>query len=220
MLFLCPHIWLMAVSSSGEGITRADTIAGGLWNSPRVPEYSKETQKMLKVMMQESKLTQLQQRRIYSNVKKEGALPVISTSQSPSPKPSTQEKATGLPSRRQKRSAEMCRSGNGYRREMFRPSATRDLEKEKKRLQGLFSGEKEEPKRCSPAQDTPNEQGEPEDRDRFEEVVDEIKDRMDFLDEMSALGRRDHYRNIIHTEISQKIRELELINKTRDELED
>ncbi|KAG9338814.1 hypothetical protein JZ751_025251 [Albula glossodonta] len=168
----------MAVSSSGEGITRADTIAGGLWNSPRVPEYSKDTQKMLKVMMQESKLTQLQQRRIYSNVKKEGALPVISTSQSTSPKPS-------------------------------------DLEKEKKRLQGLFSGEKEEPKRCSPAQDTPNEQGEPEDRDRFEEVVDEIKDRMDFLDEMSALGRRDHYRNIIHTEISQKIRELELINKSR-----
>uniref|UniRef100_A0A0E9WLH2 Uncharacterized protein n=1 Tax=Anguilla anguilla TaxID=7936 RepID=A0A0E9WLH2_ANGAN len=55
--------------------------------------------------------------------------------------------------------------------------------------------------------------GEPESGDRFQEVVDEIKDRMNFLEEMSALGKRKQYQNIIETEISQKIRELELIDK-------
>ncbi|KAJ8384126.1 hypothetical protein AAFF_G00208280 [Aldrovandia affinis] len=203
----------MEVSCNGESRPEADR---GLWNSPRIARYSKETQQMLQVMMQESRLTQLQQRVINNSIKKEGALPVIDkdTSLTSSPQPSSQEKAVGLPAKRQKRSAEMCRSGDSYRREVFRPGPTRDLEKEKRRLQGLLAEGREEPK-ARPPKSTPHEREEPSDRDRFEEVVDEIKDRMDFLEEMSALGRGKLYQNIINAEISQKIRELELIDKIR-----
>ncbi|KAJ8363323.1 hypothetical protein SKAU_G00121540 [Synaphobranchus kaupii] len=203
----------MEVSSSGE--STLNVPEGGLWNSPRVRQYTKETQHMLQLMMREAKLTQRQQRELKMVIKKEGALPVICHSRSvtSSPQSNNQEKAAGLAGKRQKRSAEMCRSGNSYKREMFLPSATRDLEKEKRRLQNILAVGKEEPKLCPP-ESVPSEKGEPEDRDRFQEVVVEIKDRMDFLDEMSAFGKRKLYQNIIEAEISQKIRELELIDKT------
>nr|XP_046168006.1 UPF0193 protein EVG1-like [Oncorhynchus gorbuscha] len=57
-------------------------------------------------------------------------------------------------------------------------------------------------------------QGPEEERDRFQEVLDEIEERKEFLEEMTALGKGKQYRNI-NTEISQKIRELEVIDKAR-----
>ncbi|KAG5853944.1 hypothetical protein ANANG_G00032200 [Anguilla anguilla] len=207
---------MMEVSSSGEsGEAVMDVPGGGLWNCPRVPHYSRETQQMLQLMMREAHLTLRQQRQLKMVINKEGALPVIRHSRpvTSSPQPSIQAKAAGLSGRPQKRSAKMCRSGNSYEREMFRPSATRDREKEKTRLQKILADGKEEPKPCPPQQCVPSGMGEPESGDRFQEVVDEIKDRMNFLEEMSALGKRKQYQNIIETEISQKIRELELIDK-------
>ncbi|XP_061087891.1 UPF0193 protein EVG1 isoform X2 [Conger conger] len=203
----------MEASSSREGMMNVPE--GGLWNSPRVKDYSKETQEMLQLMMREAKLTHRQQRQLKMVVKKEGALPVIHHSRpvTSSPQLNIQAKAGDFSGKRQKRSAEMCRSGNSYKREMFRPSATRDLEMEKMRLQNMLVDGKKELKSCS-KQSVPSAEGEPEDIDRFQEVVDEIKDRMEFLEEMSALGKRKQYQNIIEVEISQKIRELELIDKT------
>jgi hypothetical protein len=52
-------------------------------------------------------------------------------------------------------------------------------------------------------------------------VQNEIKERSEFLAEMTALGKRKEYAAMIMTEISQKIREMEVIDKTRiKELED
>lgn len=39
--------------------------------------------------------------------------------------------------------------------------------------------------------------------DRFDEILQEIAERKDFLDEMDSLGQGDKHRNIIMTEISQ-----------------
>jgi hypothetical protein len=54
-----------------------------------------------------------------------------------------------------------------------------------------------------------------EEVDRFDEVLAEIEDRKQFMRDMEAVGQGQQYQNIIHTEISQKIRELELIDKQR-----
>lgn len=59
------------------------------------------------------------------------------------------------------------------------------------------------------------EETETEERDRFDELVAEIQERWDFLKEMEALGRGRQYYNIINTEISQKLREMEIIDKQR-----
>ncbi|XP_076871939.1 UPF0193 protein EVG1 isoform X2 [Brachyhypopomus gauderio] len=190
--------------------------ARGLWNCPRAAKYSSETQELLQLMMRESRLTNFHQREINKQLTR-GALPLLCNPTSsvppPQPQPRTSKSVTHS-ARPQKRSVQMCSAGNNYIREKFRPSATRDLEKEKRRLQNILATGQDEapPSRC---QAPPTEGGEESERDRFQEVLDEIEDRRQFLEEMTALGRGNHYRHIINTEISQKIRELELIDRAR-----
>lgn len=51
--------------------------------------------------------------------------------------------------------------------------------------------------------------------DRFDELVKEIQDRKEFLAAMEALGQGKQYRGIILAEISQKLREMEDIDRRR-----
>lgn len=172
-------------------------------------------------MMQESRLNNFQQRQINDRMKKGAALPLTCnpTSSSPpsQPKPkAVQPGRTCLSSKPQRRNADTCSSGENYTREMFRPSATRDLEKEKRRLQNILATGQEEPKSQKPTK-VPLELSREEEvpRDRFQEVLEEIEERRQFLGEMTALGKGKNYQTLINTEISQKIRELEVIDKAR-----
>jgi len=91
-------------------------------------------------------------------------------------------------------------------------------EKDKRRLQNVMAyGEdgkniEDVPRQKKPS---PREMVQEKEVDRFDEVFQEIEERKAFLDEMEALGQGKQYRTIIATEISQKIRELELIDKER-----
>ncbi|XP_013986163.1 UPF0193 protein EVG1 [Salmo salar] len=196
-----------------------DQAGGGLWNCPRRTQYSKEIQEMLKLMMQESRLTNFQQRQINDKLKKGSALPLTcnpTSSAPPSlPKPKVvKNSTTRTPAKPLRRTADNCSSGDNYTRDRFRPSATRDLEKEKRRLQNILATGQEEPRPSHP-RNISLDQGPEEERDRFQEVLDEIEERKEFLEEMTALGKGKQYHNIINTEISQKIRELEVIDKAR-----
>ncbi|XP_020309392.1 UPF0193 protein EVG1 [Oncorhynchus kisutch] len=196
-----------------------DQARGGLWNCPRRTQYSKEIQDMLKLMMQESRLTNFQQRQLNDKLKKGSALPLTcnpTSSAPPSlPKPKVLKNSTNrTPAKPLRRTADNCSSGDNYTRDRFRPSATRDLEKEKRRLQNILATGQEEPRPSRP-RNISLDQGPEEERDRFQEVLDEIEERKEFLEEMTALGKGKQYRNIINTGISQKIRELEVIDKAR-----
>ncbi|KAK6471602.1 UPF0193 protein EVG1-like protein [Huso huso] len=195
------------------------TAAGsGLWNYARQPQYSKETQELMKLMMQESRLTSFQQRQLNDRMKKGDSLPLKCNptssddqkAQPPAPAPIKALRVSGKP---QLRSAELCRSGNAYEREKFRPRPIRDQEKEKRRLQNLLATGQDAPENKPQKRSAPTEP-EPE-RDRFQEVLDEISERQQFLEDMAALGRGRQYEALISTEISQKIRELEIIDKDR-----
>ena len=50
-------------------------------------------------------------------------------------------------------------------------------------------------------------------------VLQEIEDRREFLEEMEALGQDKPYQSRIRAEISQRIRELELIDRDRTKRE-
>ncbi|KAG8015116.1 UPF0193 protein EVG1-like protein, partial [Nibea albiflora] len=173
-------------------------VGGGLWNNPRATQYSKETQDMLRY----------------------GApLPLTSDSTAsaspPQPKASKSVQRR-LPGKPQKRSAETCRSGSNYTREKFRPGPIRDLEKEKRRLQNILATGKDEPTPAS-SENVPTRRNEEveKDKDQFQEVLDEIQERRQFLEHMASLGQEKKYIDIINTEISQKIRELEVLEKKR-----
>ncbi|XP_022374731.1 UPF0193 protein EVG1 isoform X2 [Enhydra lutris kenyoni] len=114
------------------------------------------------------------------------------------------------------RPASLCQANGAYSREPFKPQATRDLDKEKRRLQNIFATGKdsEEWKRKPPP--VRQEDSAPE-LDRFEELVKEIQERKEFLAGMEALGQGRQYRGIILTEISQKLREMEDIDHKRSE---
>ncbi|XP_052016404.1 UPF0193 protein EVG1 [Apodemus sylvaticus] len=89
----------------------------------------------------------------------------------------------------------------------------RDLEKEKRRLQNIFAtGKDMEERKKGP--NVRKEDPAPE-LDRFDELVKEIQDRKEFLAAMEALGQGKQYRGIILAEISQKLREMEDIDRRR-----
>ncbi|XP_073405641.1 UPF0193 protein EVG1 [Dendrobates tinctorius] len=189
----------------------------GFWTTTKPPQYSKETQDLLKVMMQESKLTSFQQRQIREQMQSGGALPIQchpSTSNTETrPLVSISRPAKASSTRPSLRPAERCRAGDAYTREKFQPQATRDLDKEKSHLQNLMATGKESPD--IPQVPPPQTEEDKEERDRFDELVAEIQERWDFLEEMQVLGRGKQYYNIINMEISQKLREMEIIDKQR-----
>ncbi|NXD49729.1 EVG1 protein, partial [Corvus moneduloides] len=122
-----------------------------------------------------------------------------------------------LPARPLLRPAKVCQAGDAYTREKFKPQPTRDLEKEKRRLQNILATGKdavEDEVEQVLVQKKEEEVAEP---DRFEELMNEIQERREFLAEMEALGQGRKYQGIVLTEISQKLHEMEIIDKKRSE---
>ncbi|KAM8930347.1 UPF0193 protein EVG1 [Pelodytes ibericus] len=201
---------------SGNVSVQAGT---GFWNSAKPTQYSQETQDLLRVMMQESKLTNFQQRQIRERMQRGDVLPThchpssSNTGHKPEAVVTQRTSASIKRSRPTLRPAERCRAGDAYSRDKFHPRPTRDLNKEKSRLQNIMATGKElpQPKHAPPPMEEPVR----EERDRFEELMAEIQERWEFLGDMEALGRGKQYRNVINTEISQKLREMELIDKQR-----
>ncbi|KAK5899879.1 hypothetical protein CesoFtcFv8_009307 [Champsocephalus esox] len=190
---------------------------GGLWNKPRATQYSQQTQDLLKLMMQESRLNNLQRKQINQCLQNGAALPLNSD---PTPPSSPVQLKTSkhvqkyVPWKPQRRSAESCRSDNSYVREKFCPGPSRDLEKEKRRLQNILATGEEEPKASHHVSACRNQEV-AEQRDRYQIVVDEIQERRQFLAEMGSLGQERQFTSIINSEISQRIRELQVLEKTR-----
>nr|XP_020643392.1 UPF0193 protein EVG1 [Pogona vitticeps]XP_020643393.1 UPF0193 protein EVG1 [Pogona vitticeps]XP_020643394.1 UPF0193 protein EVG1 [Pogona vitticeps] len=207
--------------ASREKTTPAVARDTGFWHVPIVTEYSKETQELLKVMMQESRLTNFQQRHLINYMKRGDSLPIhcnpTSSREPQLSKPVSPSKvflSINPYGRPHLRPAEICRAGDAYTREKFRPQATRDLEKEKERLQNILATGKDKVEKKPPKKPVKMEEEVPE-LDRFEELVNEIQDRQKFLAEMEALGQDKLYQGIILTEVSQKLREMEIIDKQR-----
>nr|KAF6451826.1 hypothetical protein HJG59_001830 [Molossus molossus] len=159
---------------ASQGRVEAATKGRGFWPCPKQATYTPGTCELLRAMMKESKLTKFQQRHIMDTMKRGGALPLYcspTTSQRvlPSKQPAS---AICLPpiltARSSLRPASVCQANGAYSREQFKPRATRDLEKEKRRLQNILATgkDKEERKRKPPP--VQREDPAPE-LDRFEE---------------------------------------------------
>ncbi|CAH1247337.1 C22orf23 [Branchiostoma lanceolatum] len=202
---------------------RQPVARGGMWNTQQ-PQYSKETQELLKVMMQESKLTNFQQRKLKETMKGGGTLPLNcppTSSQRPQrpAAPVTPSKKVNPRTYLGRRSKESCESSPAAQPEDYRPRPKKAVctDKEKERL-GSLMAYGEEPPEVTPARMAELLSPEPTvEKDRFEELQAEIEERTEFLEEMERLGRGKNYRTIIRTEISQKIREMEIIDRKKTE---
>ncbi|KAM9792648.1 UPF0193 protein EVG1 homolog [Neosynchiropus ocellatus] len=187
----------------------------GMRNPVKQSPYSKVTQDMIKLMMEESGLNSVQRRQIAECLKHGGPL---SLNTKPLPFALPQSKPTRsvqcrLPAKPLRRSAESCRSGDSYIREKFQPGPTRDLEKENMQLQNLLATGKEDVSLKDVAASVRSDVQ--EDLDPIQEVLDQIEERRQFLADMAALGQEKQYIHIINTEISQKISELEILERKK-----
>ncbi|MED6248346.1 hypothetical protein ATANTOWER_031892 [Ataeniobius toweri] len=201
--------------------------ARGLWNNPRPPRCSKETQEMLRLRKEESRLICLQRKQINTSAKSSETCTTTHLRmnktfapyhgavlpQTTNPGPSSPLSKSAQPGKSKRRSAESCRAGNSYERETFHPGPIRDLEKEKRRLQNILATGHEEPTIGSPGKTAECcKSDESEETERYQEVLNEIEERRQFLADMAALGQEQQYVNIINAEISQRIRELDILD--------
>ncbi|NWV08723.1 EVG1 protein, partial [Ptilonorhynchus violaceus] len=172
-------------------------------------------------MMEELKLTHSQRRYLMDCVKRGDALPLQRLPPSgKQPVPASHPPACQphrLPARPLLRPAKVCQAGDAYTREKFKPQPTRDLEKEKRRLQNILATGKDEMEEKVEQVLIQKKEEEIAEPDRFEELMNEIQERKEFLAEMEALGQGKKYQGIVLTEISQKMHEMEIIDKKRSE---
>uniref|UniRef100_A0A8D1KNY8 Uncharacterized protein n=1 Tax=Sus scrofa TaxID=9823 RepID=A0A8D1KNY8_PIG len=168
--FFPPQSPPMASQERVETVTKGT----GFWRCPKPAAYTPRTCELLRAMMKESKLTNFQQRHIMDTMKRGDALPLhCSPTSSQRVLPARQPaSAIYLPpilaARSHLRPASLCQANGAYSREQFRPQATRDLEKEKRRLQNIFATGKEPEERKRKPPPVQQEAPAPE-LDRFEE---------------------------------------------------
>ncbi|CAG5129319.1 unnamed protein product [Candidula unifasciata] len=195
---------------------------GGLWNAPKVV-YSKQTHDLLKDMMRESKLTNLQQRHIERTLKEGGNLPtnVLATSSkseslkrkshAPLPKVLNPRICSGGI-----RTKDTMQAMGAFEKPEYTPSVTCTRScREKEKLANIMAYGEDKPQIQVKRKQVVKIETPPPLPDRFDELQNEIRERQEFLKDMEALGQGDKYRTIIATEISQKIREMEVIDKKR-----
>ncbi|NXM12264.1 EVG1 protein, partial [Ploceus nigricollis] len=172
-------------------------------------------------MMEELRMTHSQKRYLMDYVKRGDALPLQRfPPSSKQPVPVSYPAACQphrLPARPLLRPAKVCQAGDAYTREKFKPQPTRDLEKEKRRLQNILASGKDEVEDKVEQVFVRKKEEEIAEPDRFEELMNEIQERREFLTEMEALGQGKKYQGIVLTEISQKLHEMEIIDKKRSE---
>ncbi|XP_064643366.1 UPF0193 protein EVG1 homolog [Lineus longissimus] len=197
---------------------------GGFWSSPQA-NYSKETQNLLKEMMKESKLTNFQQRELQSKMKTGQSLPTKCgptftektkepvVVKAPSKKINPKTYSGGI------RSKDTIEDSGAYERPEYNPPVKPGYSKrEKERLTYIMQyGHDLPPIDKSKLGKKKKEQEEKtqEEKERFDEILAEIDERRAFMDQMERLGQADKHRQVVDTEISQLIREMEVIDKKK-----
>lgn len=190
---------------------------GGSFGVQTKAQYSKDTSDLLKQMMQESKLTNYQQRVIKDQMKDGYTLPTRINPHHSKDGPSNIEKKkkkivqrpVGLKSHQTIELEIASDTTEPYKP----PVQTYNSEKEKERLNKILVFGTDKPL-AAPKAITCKKPEPP--KDRFDEIRSEIEERRNFLQEMENLGMAEEHRQRIETELSQYIREMEVIDKKRN----
>ncbi|XP_058450220.1 UPF0193 protein EVG1 homolog [Malaya genurostris] len=187
---------------------------GGLFHTPKA-KYTKETQDLIKILMEEAKLTILQRNKINYHLRTGEPLP-------PPREPKfEQEHSNFLPlaipkKNLQKRSLSTIIESGAFDVEKYSPKDCKEtVEKSKLKLQEQMAGCKIYPddgrKRELPVHS--DEQLEFVPSDREAELLQEINERVEWLAEMEALGEGKQHRQVIHAQIAERLNEIKRLQK-------
>ncbi|XP_063995509.1 UPF0193 protein EVG1 homolog isoform X2 [Diachasmimorpha longicaudata] len=193
---------------------RVEMGVGSFHNPPRA-QYSEETRNLIKVLMEESKLSMMQRKAIQSAVDKGEPLPTPSATIASK----DNGKQIAYPCYWKKRSQEAIVSSGAYEREQYRrtvPLLNKD--QQKRHLACMMAYGKDVPETSRGPMLRHRARREPElleGTDPLDDLVQGIRERMNFLQEMESLGLSKKYRPIIQQEIAQKIRTIDAMDKNK-----
>ncbi|XP_050298553.1 UPF0193 protein EVG1 homolog [Anthonomus grandis grandis] len=186
---------------------------GGILH-PAKASYSPETHQFLKVLMDESKLSMMQRKQINYILRNGEPLPVPGAR----PKKNTKiPKVTIRPGSSRRRSKEDIVNSGAYERETYRsnvPLMDREREKDKLANKMAYNDDvKVSKSRILKKVEKEEVALEP---NRFDQLVEEIREREEWIKEMEKLGQADKYRLIIEQQIQDKVREMQRLQISQD----
>lgn len=188
---------------------------GAIHNPPRA-RYSDETKNLIKLLMEESKLTILQRKTIQEAVDKGESLPP-SVDVVRKNKNKIQDDRINLPNTWRRRSHDTIMSSGAYEREQYRRTTPLlNKETQKRHLACMMAYGKDMPETPHGPRilhGTRKDPQTPENVDPLSDLIQGIRERMDFLRDMENLGLEKKYRPIMQQEIAQKIRLIESMDK-------
>ncbi|KRT78199.1 hypothetical protein AMK59_6937, partial [Oryctes borbonicus] len=107
-------------------------------------------------------------------------------------------------------------NSGAYEREKFVPDHSKeDREVLKARLQNIMADGRE-PLRKPVKKQLPKSHEKPQ-MNKFDEIIQEIKDRQEWLEEMESLGEGHKHREVINLQIQAKLRELEKLKPSNQD---
>ncbi|CAD7082427.1 unnamed protein product [Hermetia illucens] len=190
---------------------------GGLFHPAKV-KYSKETHDLIKLLMEEAKLTMLQRKKMNYFLRNGEPLPppIIK------PPSAEKERLIALNMRRQeriprRRTYDSIKDSGAFELPKYipTPDSRESVEKAKLRLQETMSGTKLSPTSNARRKRERNEpkiiQIDPQ--DRINELMEQITERADWLTEMESLGEGKQYRPMIKSQIADRLREIKSLEK-------
>ena len=214
---------------------------GGVFHTRRA-SYSKDTQNLLQVLMEEAKLSNLQRNKIHYFLRTGDPLPRGPDEGSKATQSRSNDSFIRDVKRMEhvrRRPLEVIKSSGAFERAATLAGPFREpTDMAKKRLQSLMSGIKGTPRTSRRMQRSLDESQEvhhaPQDqieecefgRDEvtrratwlsntsFLSVLREIRDRTEWLEDMERLGQGKKYRTMIQNQIASKLREIKRLERT------
>ncbi|XP_076669753.1 UPF0193 protein EVG1 [Andrena cerasifolii] len=197
---------------------RVEMGAGAFHHPPRA-KYSEETRSLIKLLMEESKVSMLQRKCIQEAMDKGESLPVLTDRSKGKLSNRNNDYQVIMPTVWNKRTQDMIIKSGAYEREQYRrTSPLRNKEKQKRHLACMMAYGKEMPETPREPRILHKDRREPRiptDVDPMDDLVRGIQERMEFLDDMECLGLGKKYRPIIQQEIAHKLRLIESIDKQK-----
>ncbi|GJQ72345.1 hypothetical protein Trydic_g3432 [Trypoxylus dichotomus] len=179
---------------------------GGVFHPPKV-QYSPETKNFLKLLMDESRLNNNIRKKINYALRSGDPLPAMHSDRGDYRRREQQPPIMIRPgSSRRRTQTDIVKSG-AYERDKFVPDRSKeDREVLKARLQNIMANGRE-PLKKPIKKELPKSNKEPQ-TNKFDEIMQEIKERQDWLSEMEALGEGHKHKEVINLQIQAKLREL------------
>ncbi|KAL1494217.1 hypothetical protein ABEB36_009847 [Hypothenemus hampei] len=184
---------------------------GGILHPPRA-QYNPETHKFLNLLMEECKLSMAQRKKLNYHLRNGEPLPC---SHKVYNRNSKLPPVTIRPGSSKRRSRSDIISSGAYERELFRPNyPVVDREREKEKLANKMAYNKDIKVTKERVLKKFEQEPVKVELNRFDQLLEEINERKQWLKEMEDLGHSEKYRLIIEQQIQNKMREMQNLTTT------